>query len=296
MKKIIITGHTGFIGQNLINELDKKKFNITGISRTCLDNTNLNQIKRNIQNIKNSDIEKNSIIIHLAGMTNVLDCEKNPTECFRINVECTQKILQIAKEKKCKIIFPSTSHVYGYPRKIPIDENQIVSATSIYSASKIAGEILCQGYSNTYKMDIGVFRLFSAYGPKNSDYKVETRIISQLLTKKKIKLGNLSPKRDFIYILDVVNAIKVIMRNLKKFEIYNIGTGKSHSIKELSITLKKISGKNIPIQTIKNYSRKTDIPNVVCDNKKIRKLGWEPKISFFKGLEMTYESYKIKSK
>ena len=294
MKKIVITGHTGFIGQNLINELDIKKFNITGISRTRLDNTNLNQIKRNIQDIKNSDIEKKSIIIHLAGMTNVLDCEKNPVECFKINVEGTQKILQIAKEKKCKVIFPSTSHVYGHPKKIPIDENQIVSATSIYSASKIAGEILCQGYSNTYKMDIAVFRLFSAYGPRNSDYKVESRIISQLLTKKKIKLGNLSPKRDFIYILDVVNAIKVIMRNLKKFEIYNIGTGKSHSIKELSITLKKISGKNIPIQTIKNYSRKTDIPNVVCNNKKIRKLGWKPKISFYKGLEMTYESYKIK--
>ena len=294
MKKIVITGHTGFIGQNLINELNKKKFNITGISRTRLDNTNLNQIKRNIQDIKNSDIEKKSIIIHLAGMTNVLDCEKNPVECFKINVEGTQKILQIAKEKKCKVIFPSTSHVYGHPKKIPIDENQIVSATSIYSASKIAGEILCQGYSNTYKMDIGVFRLFSAYGPKNSDYKVESRIISQLLSKKKIKLGNLSPKRDFIYILDVVNAIKVIMRNLKKFEIYNIGTGKSNSIKELSSTLKKISGKNLPIETIKNYSRKTDIPNVICNNKKIRKLGWEPKISFFKGLEMTYESYKIK--
>jgi|TARA_B110000438_G_scaffold64222_1_gene64774 UDP-glucose 4-epimerase len=294
LKKIVITGHTGFIGQNLINELNKKKINITGISRTRLDNTNLNQIKRNIQDIKNSDIEKKSIIIHLAGMTNVLDCEKNPVECFKINVEGTQKILQIAKEKKCKVIFPSTSHVYGHPKKIPIDENQIVSATSIYSASKIAGEILCQGYSNTYKMDIGVFRLFSAYGPKNSDYKVESRIISQLLSKKKIKLGNLSPKRDFIYILDVVNAIKVIMRNLKKFEIYNIGTGKSNSIKELSSTLKKISGKNLPIETIKNYSRKTDIPNVICNNKKIRKLGWEPKISFFKGLEMTYESYKIK--
>jgi len=143
-------------------------------------------------------------------------------------------------------------------------------------------------------MDIGVFRLFSAYGPKNSEYKVESRIISQLLTKKKIKLGNLSPKRDFIYISDVVNAIKTIMDNLKKFEIYNIGTGKSNSIKELSSTLKKISGKNIPIETVKNYSRKTDIPNVICDNKKIRKLGWKPKISFLRGLEMTYDSYKIK--
>ena len=100
MKKIIITGHTGFIGQNLINGLDKKKFNITGISRTYVDDINVNQIKRDIQDIKNSDIEKKSTIIHLAGMTNVLDCEKNPTECFIINVGCTQKILQIAKEKK----------------------------------------------------------------------------------------------------------------------------------------------------------------------------------------------------
>ena len=83
------------------------------------------------------------------------------------------------------------------------------------------------------------------------------------------------------------------MSNLKGFEIYNIGTGKSNSIKELYSTLKKISGKNIPIETIKNHSRKIDIPNVVCDNRKIRKLGWEPKISFFNGLEMTYDSYDI---
>tara|TARA_B100001142_G_C14337311_1_gene656413 strand:+ start:1178 stop:2062 length:885 start_codon:yes stop_codon:yes gene_type:complete len=293
LKKITITGHTGFIGQNIINELDERKFNITGISRTRLDDINVNQIRKNIQNIKNSDIEKESTIIHLAGMTNVLECEKNPTECFKINVGCTQKILQIAKEKKCKVIFPSTSHVYGLPKKIPIDENQVVNATSIYSASKIAGEILCEGYSNSYKMDIGVFRLFSAFGPRNSDYKVESQIISQLLNKKKIKIGNLSPKRDFIYISDVVNAIKSIMSNLKGFEIYNIGTGKSNSIKELYSTLKKISGKNIPIETIKNHSRKIDIPNVVCDNRKIRKLGWEPKISFFNGLEMTYDSYDI---
>lgn len=292
MKKIAITGHTGFIGRHLIDSMDEKKFSITGISRTCLDDTHVNQIKRDIQNIKNTDIEKNSIIIHLAGMTNILDCEKYPTECIKINVGHTQKLLEIAKERNCKIIFPSTSHVYGYPKKLPIDEDHIVNATSIYSASKIAGETLCQGYSNSYKIDVGVFRLFSAYGPRNSDYKVESQIISQLLGKKKIKIGNLSPKRDFIYISDVVSGIKIIINNLKGFEIYNIGTGKSNSIKELCSILKRISSKNIPIEIVKSHSRKTDIPNVICDNKKIRRLGWEPKISLFKGLEMTYDWYK----
>lgn len=292
MKEVIITGHTGFLGQNLIDSLVEDNFRVTGISKRKIKDGRIKQIKKNIKKISAKDIKNKSTIIHLAATTDVIECEKNPVECFKINVEGTQRILEIAKIKQCNVIFPSTSHVYGYPKKNPISEDHPLNATSIYAASKIAGEMLCQAYAETFKMNVSVFRLFSAYGPKNSDYKVESRIISQLLLKNKIILGNLSPKRDFIYIADAVNAIKIIMNHTKKFQVFNIGTGKSNSIKEICSILGKISNKKMNIQSNKNKSRSKDIPLVQCNSKKLQRLGWRPKTRLETGLKITYEWHK----
>jgi len=140
-------------------------------------------------------------------------------------------------------------------------------------------------------LNISVLRLFSTYGPKNSEYKVESRIITQLLSNRSIKIGNLSPKRDFIYIDDVIRAFQIVIKNLKGFNIYNVGLERSYSIQEICNILKKLSGKKISIVTDKTKLRKNDIKNVVSDCSKIKKLGWKPKISINKGLELTLNWY-----
>ena len=207
----------------------------------------------------------------------------------------TQKILEIARKKNCSLIYPSTSHVYGIPRKLPIKETHTTNPTSVYSESKIAGERLCEMYSKSYGLNISILRLFSTYGPKNSEYKVESRIITQLLSNRTIKIGNLSPKRDFIYIDDVTRAFQTVIKNLKNFNIYNVGSEKSYSIQEICNILKKLSGKKIPIITDKTKLRKNDTKNVVSDCSKIKKLGWKPKISISKGLELTLNWYITKN-
>ena len=291
MKQIIITGHNGFLGSNLLLKLISEKYDITGISKTIKKNNSIKQIKRNILNIKDSDIAKNSCIIHLAAITDVVYCEKYPEECYKVNVMATQKILEIARKKNCSLIYPSTSHVYGIPRKLPIKETHPTNASSVYSESKISGEKLCEMYSKSYGLNISVLRLFSTYGPKNSEYKVESRIITQLLSNRSIKIGNLSPKRDFIYIDDVISAFQIVIKNLKGFNIYNVGLERSYSIQEICNILKKLSGKKISIVTDKTKLRKNDIKNVVSDCSKIKKLGWKPKISINKGLELTLNWY-----
>ena len=223
MKQIVVTGHNGFLGSNLLLKLISKKYGITGISKTIKKNDSIKQIKRNILNIKDSDIVENSCIIHLAALTDVAYCEKYPEECYRVNVMATQKILEIARKKNCSLIYPSTSHVYAIPHKLPIKETHITNPTSVYSESKIAGEKLCEMYSKSYGLNISVLRLFSTYGPKNSEYKVESRIITQLLLNRSIKIGNLTPKRDFVYIDDVIRAFQIVIKNLKNFNIYKIG-------------------------------------------------------------------------
>ena len=291
MKQIIITGHNGFLGSNLLLKLISEKYDITGISKTIKKNNSIKQIKRNILNIKDSDIAKNSCIIHLAAITDVVYCEKYPEECYKVNVMATQKILEIARKKNCSLIYPSTSHVYGIPRKLPIKETHPTNASSVYSESKISGEKLCEMYSKSYGLNISVLRLFSTYGPKNSEYKVESRIITQLLSNRSIKIGNLSPKRDFIYIDDVIRAFQIVIKNLKGFNIYNVGLERSYSIQEICNILKKLSGKKISIVTDKTKLRKNDIKNVVSDCSKIKKLGWKPKISINEGLELTLNWY-----
>ena len=291
MKQIVITGHNGFLGSNLLSKLISEKYKITGISKTIKKNNLIKQIKRNILNIKDSDIAKNSCIIHLAAITNVAYCEKYPEECYKVNAIATQKILEIARKKNCSLIYPSTSHVYAIPHKLPIKEAHPTNATSVYSESKISGEKLCEMYSKSYGLNISVLRLFSTYGPKNSEYKVESRIITQLLSNRSIKIGNLSPKRDFIYIDDVISAFQIVIKNLKGFNIYNVGLERSYSIQEICNILKKLAGKKISVVTDKTKLRKNDIKNVVSDCSKIKKLGWKPKISINKGLELTLNWY-----
>ena len=291
MKQIIITGHNGFLGSNLLLKLISEKYDITGISKTIKKNNSIKQIKRNILNIKDSDIAKNSCIIHLAAITDVVYCEKYPEECYKVNVMATQKILEIARKKNCSLIYPSTSHVYAIPHKLPIKEAHPTNATSVYSESKISGEKLCEAYSKSYGLNISVLRLFSTYGPKNSEYKVESRIITQLLSNKSIKIGNLYPKRDFVYIDDVIRAFQIVMKNLKGFHTYNVGSERSYSIQEICNILKKLSGKKNPIIVDKTKLRKNDIKNVVSDCSKIKKLGWKPRVSINKGLELTLNWY-----
>jgi UDP-glucose 4-epimerase len=106
-----------------------------------------------------------------------------------------------------------------------------------------------------------------------------------------IKIGNLSPKRDFIYIDDVTKAFQIVIKNLKNFNIYNVGSEKSYSIQEICNILKKLSGKKTPIVADKGKLRKNDIKNVVSDCSKIKKLGWKPKISINEGLKLTLDWY-----
>ena len=291
MKNIIVTGHDGFLGSHLVPEL-QKKFNVIGVSKTGY-NQKITQLKKDICKISYLDFpEKINYIIHLAAITDPIYCQKNPKECFNVNVNGTQNILELARRKDSKIIFFSTSHVYGIPKKLPVKEGDPKHPNSIYSDSKLDAEIICESYSRTYGLDISIARLFSVYGPNSSSHLVVNSIINQLLKNKVIQLGNVNSRRDFIYVTDVIQAIKIILKNIHGFNDYNVGTGKSYSILEICEILKKISKKNIPVKSIKSKIRKNDLSKIVCDPTKIQNLGWNPKIGISVGLQKMLEWYR----
>ena len=287
MKKILVTGHNGFIGSHLVKLLSKK-YEIIGVS-SKQTKEKITQIKKNIVNYDGNDLPKKiDVIIHLAALTDLVYCQNNPTECYDVNVKGTQNMLEIARKHKSKFIYLSTSHVYGKPKKLPIKEDHPLNPTSIYASSKLAGENIVESYGKNYDMDVSTLRLFSVYGINSPQYLVTSKIISQLSTKNTISLGNVTPKRDFIYIDDVIHAIEIVLKKSHGFNVYNVGTGRSHSILEICKNLKKISGKNPPLKSLSSLSRKNDVPNVVSNSNKLKKLGWKPTISLFDGLLLTW--------
>lgn len=292
MKKILVTGHNGFLGSHLTEELSKR-FEIIGLSNNQTRNSNIKQIKKDIRIIKTSDLPKDiSHIIHLAALTDIQYCQKHPTKCFEVNVMGTQHLLEIARKLNSKFIFLSTSHVYGFPKTLPIDEKHTVKPTSIYSASKIAAEVICESYSKLYDIDCDVLRIFSVYGPNSPPHLVTSKIMSQILTTNMLELGNIHSKRDFIFVKDVISAISLIMKKSNGFNIYNVGSGKSHSILELCNVLGGFTEKNISIKSKNSLLRKTDINDIFSNSSKMHKLGWRSNTSFQDGLKITFDWFK----
>jgi len=287
LKKLLITGHTGFIGTHLVKSLSEN-YELFGVSLNNSPNK-INQIKKDINKVNINDLPKNiTSIIHLAALTDIDYCQKNPLECFEINMNGTQNMLEIARKINANFIYLSTNHVYGMPQKLPIRENHPKNPESIYANSKLLGELACQAYSKNYGINVSIIRLFSVYGPNSPKHLVTTKIISQILQNTSIKLGNLYPKRDFIFIDDVISAIKLILRKTSGYNEFNVGTGKSHSISELCAILKKISGSTKKITNIKSKSRKNEIRNIYSNSNKLKKLGWKPTVTLTNGLKETY--------
>jgi len=288
-KTILITGSSGFIGSHLTSSLIKS-YNIVGVSKFFSRNEpKYTKIKCDISSAKFTDITtKIDGVIHLAAITDVQYCNEFPEKCFKTNVLGTLKALELARKNDAKFLYLSTNHVYGRPKTIPIKENNPTNPLSIYSSSKLAGENCCEGFHNAYGMDISIIRLFSVYGPMSPAHLVTTRIISQL-KKSSIKIGNLKSKRDFIYISDAIKAINLVFKKSKKFQVYNVGSGKSTSILDLCNICRRIAKTDIPIISVGKYSRKNDVDEIIANISKIKKLGWNPTISLQNGLKSTID-------
>ncbi|MGI0026213.1 MAG: NAD-dependent epimerase/dehydratase family protein [Nitrosopumilaceae archaeon] len=290
MKKILITGHTGFLGTHLANKL-MKQYYVLGISKNST-RLPIKQIRKDIVKITADEVPNDVYcIIHLAAITDVEYCQNNPAKCFQINAQGTQNMLEIARKINSKFLYLSTSHVYGHPKQLPIPEDHPRNPASIYATSKLVGEIIAESYARSYGMDVSILRLFSVYGIRSPPHLVIAKIIAQLLSNDVIELGNLYPRRDFVYIDDVIASIALVMKKSKGFNVFNVGSGKSYSILEICNMLKRLGGKNIRVKSLKSLSRKNEIKNITSDSTKIKKLGWVPATTIHVGLQKTLQGF-----
>lgn len=292
MEPIVISGVNGFLGSHLSEFFIKNHIKIYGICHGSSQIPDVEKIHDDILSIQNIPDDV-STILHFAALTDIEYCEKNPNQCFEINVNGTKNMLDLARKNDSKFIFASSSHVYGKPKSLPIDENFSLNPLSVHAKSKVEAESICEEYAQLYGLKIIIIRTFSIYGPRSPSYSIIYRIINQILKNHKIVLGNLQTKRDFLYISDFLSAINLLLEtNLNGCNKFNIGYGKSISIQDLCNKLFRISQKKLPLESDSTLIRNNDIIELVCNNSKLKQLGWTPDLTIDEGLSQAFQWFK----
>lgn len=278
VKNILVTGSDGFIGKKLVPSLRERGHNVAGLTIDDFDICS--------QDIKNTGPMDH--VFHLAGLTFVPQSWDTPGEYYRVNTLGTENILELCKEQECSLTFIST-YVYGQPQYIPVDEKHPVAPNSPYNHSKYLAEQICEFYHKHFDINTTVFRPFNIYGEGQAEYFLIPKIIKQLYdrSKEEIVLKSLSPKRDYVFIDDVIDALIISLDNTNGYEIFNLASGVSKSVQEIVDILLNISNikKGVISEEIERVNEITDICGSAEKAKSLLK--WVPKTELEEGLRKT---------
>ena len=309
-KNILVTGAGGFIGSHLTDRLIDTGANVLAFLRYNSSKNlgfinEISEQKRKhlkitfgdicdldaIQNtIKNNKIDT---IFHLAASISVPYSFEHPQEVIKINAHGTLDILLAARENGVgRVITTSSSEVYGTARFIPITEDHPLQSQSPYAASKIAGDKYAESFFNTYGLPVTIVRPFNTYGARQSARAVIPTIITQALTGNNIKIGSLTPRRDFLYVKDCIEGyIKIAEEDeVTKGKVINLATGKDTSIGDVCRLVKNILSIDIPVISNDQRIRPSNAEvNILCGDATRAKdfVGWESKVNLKEGLEET---------
>lgn len=305
-KKILVTGAEGFIGSHLIELLVRKGYNVKAHvlynsfnSYGWLDSIS-QDIKKNCEiimgDIRNFDSVKNSIkncdkVINLAALIAIPYSYISPDSYVESNIKGTLNLLQAAREIKIKkFIHTSTSEVYGTAQFVPINEKHPLNSQSPYAASKIGADQMALAYYKSFETPVSIIRPFNAYGPRQSARAVIPTIISQLANNKKnIKLGSLTPTRDFTYVTDIANAFRLGLNSKSNNgQVVNLGGGFEISVGELAKKIANLMNREINIIKDKKRIRPklSEVERLKSDYSKAKKLlKWKPKYEGKEGFE-----------
>jgi NAD dependent epimerase/dehydratase len=309
-KKVLVTGADGFIGSHLTERLVELGADVTALSQynsfnnwgwiDTFDKKVKDSIKVVTGDIREYDgmkriIKGQEVVLHLAALIAIPYSYQSPMAYIRTNVEGTTNVLEACREYEVeKIVHTSTSETYGTALYVPIDEKHPMQGQSPYSASKIGADMMAESYYKSFNMPIATLRPFNTYGPRQSARAVIPTIISQILSgKTEIKLGSLTPTRDFNFVLDTAEAfIKVAESEKTIGEVINAGSNYEISIGDTVKKIITILGKDVKILCDDQRLRpeNSEVNRLWADNTKIKELtDWKPNYNIDRGLEATIE-------
>lgn len=310
MKKVLIIGAAGFVGGYLIDHIQKNRdWNIiaTKLPGEKIENREITVIDLNILDIYAvSELISTSnpdYIFHLAAQSSVAFSWKHPDITVDVNIKGTLNLLDSIYKNGShpKVLLIGSGEEYGYvfERDLPIKEETYLRPSNIYAATKAFQNMLGNIYSKAYSLNIINVRAFNHIGPKQSptfvisDFCKQIVLIEQNKQRAVIQVGNINVKRDFTDVRDIVRAYVMLMDSGKNGATYNVGSGRSYSIKYILNHLLKLTDMNIKVQRDVEKYRPTDVTCIEADINKIRcDIGWEPQISLDITLKNTLDYWR----
>ncbi len=232
-------------------------------------------------------------VFHLAALIAIPYSYISPASYVKTNIEGTLNILQAAAEYNIKkIVYTSTSEVYGTAKYVPIDESHPLQGQSPYSATKIGADAIADSFYRSFGLPVVIARPFNTYGPRQSARAVIPTIITQIISKaKSIKLGSLNPKRDFTFVRDTVEGLIKLAESQESIgDVINIGSNFEISIRDLIIKIKELMNSDIKVEfdDLRIRPENSEVERLLANNEKLFKItSWRPVYSLDQGLKET---------
>ena len=308
--KALVIGGGGFVGPYLVRHLtDDLGYEVT-VTKTVKETLTMdNATVRNLDILDMEQIrtlleeEKADYLFHLAAQSSVAYSWKNPTLTVDVNIKGCINLLEAIRlvDKKPRVLLIGSGEEYGHIKKdeCTIIEDNVVRPGNIYAATKSCQNMLGRIYSDAYNLDIMMVRAFNHIGPNQTPMFVVADFCKQVADIEKgkqepvINVGNLSAKRDFTDVRDVVKAYAKLVAGGKRGETYNVGTGHAVAIQDILNKIISMSDKDIEVKVDPGKLRPVDVPIIEPDISKIkREVGWEPLIPLEQTLRETLEHWR----
>lgn len=287
MSKILVTGASGFIGKALTTKLKSFGYDVVSVDSANGDIANRETLAKFEQ-------QNFSHIFHLAGKTFVPDSWDDPLAFCQTNVLGTINVLELCRRKHIPVTYIS-AYVYGHPYSLPISEDSPVRPSNPYALTKWLAEEVCEFYASAYDLSVTTVRPFNVYGIGQAVNFLIPAIINQALDGgREIAVKDLAPKRDYVYLEDLISALLATLKRQCGYRIYNIGTGISLSVQEVIDVVQEVAGTHKKVIG-GNEVRSNELIDVVADVAKAEKeLGWRPVTDFRAGIAKIIHSEREK--
>jgi UDP-glucose 4-epimerase len=310
-KNVLILGGLGFIGRNLYNSLVADQHNVTILADRIYENegelidagTRQNIVTGSILDkaFMENAVKGYDVIFSMAGSSGASDSIRNPYHDLDTNLKGHLNILEACKKNnpRALLIFPSSRLIYGKPEHNPVDENHPIKPESIYAIHKLTTEHYYLLYQRLYEVKCIIFRISNPFGPYqrfgSNNYGILNWFIHKAILHEEIEIyGDGDQKRDFIYIDDLVDLLKLSMSEKKMWgKIFNVGYGQGISIKEVvKIIARQIPGTKTTFKPWPEIDKMIETGDYISDIESLKKeTGWQPKVSFEEGIKKTISFY-----